>query len=145
MAKQQKSYYGGYCLGPCLRKLRLKAGYSQKNVADLLNVSRSTYTYYETGKTSPDPFTLNRIARIFGVSMTDFFPPEEAAPLFLDDSGRRRSPKKVRENAWRIGDLTSPEREVIGYLRDKRISAKELLDELRRAYDNLPEDSDEKK
>ena len=72
-------------------------------------------------------------------------PPEEAAPLFLDDSGRRRSPKKVRENAWRIGDLTSPEREVIGYLRDKRISAQELLDELRRAYDNLPEDQDEKK
>ena len=64
MAKQQKSYYGGYCLGPCLRKLRLKAGYSQKNVADLLNVSRSTYTYYETGKTSPDPFTLNRPAAV---------------------------------------------------------------------------------
>ena len=95
MAKQQKSYYGGYCLGPCLRKLRLKAGYSQKNVADLLNVSRSTYTYYETGKTSPDPFTLNRIARIFGVSMTDFFPPEEAAPLFL----RRQRPAAVAEES----------------------------------------------
>ena len=48
-----------------LRQARLQAGYSQQNIADALNVNRATYTYYETGKTSPDPITLGRIARIF--------------------------------------------------------------------------------
>ena len=50
-----------------LRQARLQAGYSQQNIADALNVNRATYTYYETGKTSPDPVTLGKIARICGV------------------------------------------------------------------------------
>ena len=56
-----------------LRGFRLRAGFSQQNVADILNVSRSTYTYYETGKTTPDPTTLNRIAKIFAVPLEEFF------------------------------------------------------------------------
>ena len=59
-------------------------GYSQKNVADLLNVNRSTYTYYETGKTTPDPMTLNRIAKIFGVPLAEFFPEEPTVAMLRD-------------------------------------------------------------
>lgn len=54
-----------------LRYYREKCGYTQQNVADLLSIERSTYTYYETGKTMPDIRTLMMIAKIFGVSYTD--------------------------------------------------------------------------
>lgn len=54
-----------------LRYYREKCGYTQQYVADLLNIERSTYTYYETGKTMPDIRTLMTIAKIFGVSYTD--------------------------------------------------------------------------
>ena len=49
-----------------LRQARLQAGYSQQNIADALNVNRATYTYYETGKTSPDPVTLKRKTPLTG-------------------------------------------------------------------------------
>lgn len=115
-----------------LRELRLRSGYSQKNVADLLNVNRSTYTYYETGKTTPDPVTLNRIAKIFGVPLAVFFS-EESPRVVLEDSSStsKRAPKKARPNPTRIGELTSSERDVIAFLRDRGLSAADLLEELK--------------
>ena len=37
-------------LATLLRELRQRAGFSQREVASILNMNRSTYTYYETGK-----------------------------------------------------------------------------------------------
>ncbi len=42
-------------------------GYTQKHVADLLGVDRSTYCYYELGKIKPDVTTVMKLSRIFGV------------------------------------------------------------------------------
>ena len=41
-------------LSRTLKKLRKNCGYTQKEVAKELGVDRSTYAYYETGKTTPD-------------------------------------------------------------------------------------------
>ena len=73
-----------------LRQARLQAGYSQQNIADALNVNRATYTYYETGKTSPDPVTLGKIARICGAPIEFFFEDEDdgVTPLLLTDRER---------------------------------------------------------
>lgn len=118
-----------------LRELRLRVGYSQKNVADLLNVNRSTYSYYETGKTTPDPMTLNRIAKIFGVPLTAFFPEEPHGITLRDsESANQRSPKKARPNPTKIGELTSSERDVIAFLRDRDLSAADLLAELYKVF-----------
>ena len=35
-----------------IRELREKYGYTQKKMSELLGIERSTYTYYETGKTA---------------------------------------------------------------------------------------------
>ncbi|MDD6284105.1 MAG: helix-turn-helix transcriptional regulator [Firmicutes bacterium] len=51
-----------------LRALREEYNITQKQVADLLNIDRSTYSYYETGKSCPTLDTLVRLARIFGTS-----------------------------------------------------------------------------
>ncbi len=50
-----------------LKKLREEKEFTQKYVADYLNVDRSTYTYYETGKTEPSLTTLAKLCELFEV------------------------------------------------------------------------------
>ena len=52
-----------------LVQLRHLSGMKQREMAQFLNLDRSTYTYYENDKTRPDFQTLIRIARIFNVSI----------------------------------------------------------------------------
>ena len=52
-----------------LKYLRLRAGYSQQDLADLLKISKSTIGMYEQGRRSPDYETLEKIADIFNVDM----------------------------------------------------------------------------
>lgn len=54
-----------------LRLLREKNGLTQKQVAEMLNIDRSTYAYYESGKTRPDILTIAKLARLYRIS-TDF-------------------------------------------------------------------------
>ena len=111
-----------------LRQARLQAGYSQQHVAGALNVNRATYTYYETGKTSPDPVTLGKIARICGAPISFFYPDEdEDEPLFLTD--RERCPKKPLVNPDRVGELSADEKKLIAVLRaNQQVSVDEMVD-----------------
>ena len=118
-----------------LKRYRLQVGFTQKNVAEILNVSRSTYTYYELGKTSPDPATLNRIARLFGLSVEEFFEDEMFSQAdMLYDSGAKRVSKKVKADPEKIGDLTTSEKSIVAFLRDKRISPGDALDVLKERF-----------
>ncbi len=115
-----------------LRRHRLQVGYTQGNVADVLNITRSTYTYYESGRTSPDPATLNRIAKLFGVSIEEFFNDEPSQDVLLDPMGeKRRAPKKVKANPEKIAELAAGERSVIAFMRDRGMSPEEVLEALR--------------
>lgn len=51
-----------------LKFYRHECGMTQQQVADRLKIERSTYTYYETGKTKPDINTLIKIAKVFNIS-----------------------------------------------------------------------------
>ena len=53
-----------------LKYYRHECGLTQQQVADRLKIERSTYTYYETGKTKPDINTLIKIAKVFNVNYT---------------------------------------------------------------------------
>lgn len=54
--------------GERLRTLRkINSTYTQQGMADLLKISRSTYTYYETGKSEPGQDTLRKICHILHV------------------------------------------------------------------------------
>ena len=51
--------------GDHLRELRKNnTNYNQEKIAELLGISRSTYTYYETGKTEPSQETLLKLCNI---------------------------------------------------------------------------------
>lgn len=70
--------------GDRLRKLRKQADMTQEQVAKNLNIVRSTYAYYETGKTSPDFNTVVRLARLFHVT-TDYLLSDEESVFILKD------------------------------------------------------------
>ena len=53
-----------------LKYYRHEFGMTQQQVADRLRIERSTYTYYETGKTKPDIATLIKLAKIYNISYT---------------------------------------------------------------------------
>lgn len=56
-----------------LRKFRTEARYTQEEISKLLGMNRATYTYYETGKTTPSVVDLFALARLYGKTMEDFF------------------------------------------------------------------------
>lgn len=59
-------------LGKKLKYYRENCELSQQQVANALNVDRSTYTYYETGKTTPSASTLLKLSKIFNVPCSVF-------------------------------------------------------------------------
>lgn len=58
-------------LGSRLRKLRESKHFKQEQIARLLNVNKTTVSYYENNARQPSYSTLIRIASIFNVS-TDY-------------------------------------------------------------------------
>lgn len=57
--------------GDRLKKLRESKKISQQQLAEKLNINRSTYARYELNQTQPDYETLQKIANFYGVS-TDY-------------------------------------------------------------------------
>ena len=51
-----------------LRKAREDQGLTQQNVADMLGVSKSTYSGYETGKREPDVFKIKALSEALSIS-----------------------------------------------------------------------------
>lgn len=52
-----------------LELLRKSKGLTQKDVADILKINRTTYTKYETGVTEPNISSLRILAEIFEVDL----------------------------------------------------------------------------
>ena len=50
---------------------------SQQQVADLLNIDRSTYGYYELGKTQPPYRVLIKLKKLYDVTYDELFEPEQ--------------------------------------------------------------------
>lgn len=60
-----------------LKELRKNGHLSQQQVADILQINRSTYAYYETGKSKPKLSTLKKLAAIYGISIDSLLGREE--------------------------------------------------------------------
>lgn len=52
-----------------LRRLREAHGFNQDDVARVLGIDRSSYSYYESGKSEPKITNLIKLSRIFGVTV----------------------------------------------------------------------------
>ena len=79
-------------LGMNMQQLRIKRGWSQREVAEKLRYQPSTYSRYESDDTIPNLITLMSIANLFGVGLdelTGFVPEMEGNPSKLKSSLRR--------------------------------------------------------
>ena len=59
--------------GENLRKLRKDRGLTQKQVADMVPIDRSTYAYYECGTTEPSIATIQKLSKVLRVPVTMLF------------------------------------------------------------------------
>ncbi len=67
-------------LGDRLRRFRKRAGMSQDDVAIYLNLSRSAYTYYETGKSEPSLQSIVTLAKLYNVTTDEILIPKKSKP-----------------------------------------------------------------
>ena len=55
-----------------LKKLRIKFGYTQQEIADYLLINRTTYTKYESDDSLPSIFILRDLAKLYHVNINNF-------------------------------------------------------------------------
>ena len=103
-----------------LKRFRENSGYTQQQMADALNIERSTYAYYETGKTSPSIETIMKIKEILNVSLEDLLGSENKSSNKLSDSSKEHiSFDKVYELNKKEKSLVSLYRSLAPEIQDK--------------------------
>lgn len=89
-----------------LKECRVSCGLSQQQVANLLMIHRSTYSYYELGKTEPSLENIRLLAKIFGVSVSELLGAESSARLVMRDD-------PYSGPAMRVGELNREEKMLV--------------------------------
>ncbi len=102
-----------------LRNVRLACGFTQGEVAKVLEVNRSTYTYYESGRTSPDLRALRRLAALYRIPVAAFLSPEEYAGMEIGRVKMRSEPCALPDPQC-IGELTTEEKQLVEEFRLKK-------------------------
>lgn len=89
-------------IGIKLRHCRSNCKLSQQQVADVLGIHRTTYSYYELGRSEPDLDTLVKLAHIFRVPPSSLLPSEKEDAVLkekdLDDVNPIYSLTKDEQN-----------------------------------------------
>ena len=75
-----------------LKSIRKTRGYSQKEVAEMLNVTQGTVSSWEAGRYEPDNNSLQKLADLYGVS-TDVILGRESDNLELREDAFLEFPK----------------------------------------------------
>ena len=81
-----------------LRQCRENAGLTQKQVAEALNMERSTYAYYETGTTHPSGSMIMKLARIFNIPYSVFM--EAVGDTEFDNSPEDLKKTTLESDSW---------------------------------------------
>lgn len=92
-----------------LRNLREKEDLTQKQIADALGLDRSTYSYYETGKSYPTLPTLIRLAKIFNTTTDELL--DVSSTLTVRES--RSAYNQFSDNSGSLSALSSAEVDII--------------------------------
>lgn len=95
-------------LGETICRLRTKAGFSQNDLAQALDVSRQSVSKWETGASVPDLDKLVKLAALFGVSLDELVKGEEpkaAAPQPVQDTAAAAPPRRTKVQNMGLGFL----------------------------------------
>lgn len=86
-----------------LRKARISAGLTQKDVADRIGAAKSTYSLYESGKREPSLLTVKKITEAIGTSGDTLLGIEksfEISPGIINDERSRSNALKILMNSF---------------------------------------------
>lgn len=103
-----------------LKIIRKSKKLSQKDLADILNVTQSTYSKYERGLVEPDFTTIKQLSKFFDVS-TDYLLDMIEIPMSSNDTDFIRKIKNVNDP-----QKIAEEFEVLWG--DRVVTGKELLE-----------------
>lgn len=96
-----------------MRLLRKANNYTQQQIADILQIDRTTYTAYELCKNTPDIMLLDAFAKIFSVSIDFILNIDLKHPEKLCDQTETYKTARAEEL---VSVLTREERELLaGY------------------------------
>ncbi|MBR2579370.1 MAG: helix-turn-helix transcriptional regulator [Clostridia bacterium] len=90
-----------------IKSIRRRRGNTQKEVADLFGVDRSTYCYYELGKIKPDIATIMKLSNIFGVHYTGILESEYNSEKYANKNLKAGD---VSADISRFSDLDNEEK-----------------------------------
>ncbi len=110
-------------LSDTLKLLRSQNGYTQQNIADFLGIERSTYSYYETGKTQPSTSIIARLSCLFSVGLEEFIPHSYKPTSVLDLACSSPNDNLYFNKTERFGYLSPEEQQLVMHFRaypDKR-------------------------
>jgi len=91
-------------IGQRLKSLREEMGLKQIDIVEMLGVSRTTYTQYETGKSEPDLATVAKLAEFFNtsvdylISKTSIKTPIETIAAHRSDDPMSELPEEARKS-----------------------------------------------
>lgn len=103
-----------------LKLLRNNAKLSQQQLADILGIDRSTYTYYETNKTNPSIPLLLKLSGIYGITVDELVGNQNTLRLNDGEGDFFESPEpdggesaETFEKILRLSDLNDEEKILI--------------------------------
>lgn len=106
--------------GRHLRDLRKgNSNFSQQEMADMLNISRSTYTYYETGKSEPGQEKLKKICDILSIDFNTLLGYSDESVVAMASS--------EEVNDEKFSALTPSEEQIILAYRSMNTEEKEFI------------------
>lgn len=112
-----------YSVGESLRIVRKEHNLKQKDIADAIGIDRSTYSFYETGKTNPTIETMCALAKIYNVTIGYLIGKEANNPEL------RERANSVRAGTDPIAMLKKDEQLLLMYYRlAQEESKKKILD-----------------
>ena len=121
-----------------LRAAREACKLTQGQVAEILGVERSAYTYYETGRTSPGINNLVRLAAVFHVDVQWLLDEKTDAPLLSAGDNVFGLQDAIKETG--MLQLSKDERQLVAFYRMMRGEGKgeAVFAALRRTRDAAP-------
>jgi len=96
-----------------LKTLRKENGLTQQQVADYLHLDRSSYAYYESGRTKINIDILIRLAQFFQISLAMLVGEELPAQLKDGSSEEDLATVLVNDSVTRFSQLTRDEQYLV--------------------------------
>ena len=96
-----------------LKTLRKENGLTQQQVADYLHLDRSSYAYYESGRTKINIDILIRLAQFFQISLAMLVGEELPAQLKDGSSEENLETVLVNDSVTRFSQLTRDEQYLV--------------------------------